>query len=62
MASVASPVDREIRELLDQIIRDNWTLNHCTDLCPDRDFYEARIVSYYDTIRQLQEGPHAESR
>lgn len=46
---------RDVQDLLDQIIRDNWTLNHCEDLCPDRDFYAARIASYYDTIRQLQE-------
>lgn len=45
-----------VRELTDQIARDNWTLDHQPDPAPDAKFYIHRINEYRNSVLRLQHG------
>lgn len=45
-----------IAGLVEQIKRDNWTLDHCPDAAPGRAFYEERIAAYQEEVKRLREG------
>ena len=48
-------VQHVINDLIDQITRDNWTLNNITDPSPDVEFYLDRIKSFTAEVKMLQD-------
>lgn len=43
-------------DLISEIARDNWTLDHDPDPAPNRAFYMERILANHAEVMRLKEG------
>lgn len=50
-----NPKDEYIADLIAQIARDNWTLNHDPTPAPSNDFYLERMTKFHEEVTKLQE-------
>ena len=55
LAMTPQQLEQNVRDYVDQIARDSWTLDHQPDPAPDREFYMTHIREYRDAVILMKE-------